>query len=225
MKLFQAHTRVRSQKFFPYVRSRYREEGEKTKARLIISEEPIANLQISEAEVIRTIYRLAAVEKKSCQFISNYLNRIGVPCAYRRDDRLMLRGKRKSRTSGLWRPNRVRNLIVNTTYMGRHEWGKRSLNKDRQVISRGVPPIVSEEIWQGAQTTLKSNFLFGKRNTSQRYLLRGMVKCALCNLTHVGMTPTRPNGKMQSYYRCNGKHGTRGLYGENGQRCPSKDVN
>jgi hypothetical protein len=36
---------------------------------------------------------------------------------------------------------------------------------------------------------------------------------------------TRPNGKEDFYYRCNGKHGTRGLYGENGQRCPSKDMN
>jgi site-specific DNA recombinase len=39
------------------------------------------------------------------------------------------------------------------------------------------------------------------------------------------MTAHRPNGKSESYYRCNGKHGTRGLFGENGLRCPSKDVN
>jgi site-specific DNA recombinase len=35
----------------------------------------------------------------------------------------------------------------------------------------------------------------------------------------------RPSGKAESYYRCNGKHGTRGIYGETGQRCPSKDLN
>jgi len=33
------------------------------------------------------------------------------------------------------------------------------------------------------------------------------------------------SGKVEFYYRCNGKHGARGLYGANGERCPSKDVN
>src|SRR5262249_55387844 len=67
--------------------------------------------------------------------------------------------------------------------------------------------------------------LFGKRSTSRSYLLRGLVKCALCNLTYIGMTMHRASGKSECYYRCNGKHGTRGLFGEKGQRCPSKDVN
>jgi site-specific DNA recombinase len=128
---------------------------------------------------------MAAVEKKSCQCIADYLNRIGVPCAYHRDERLTLRGKRKSRTSGLWRPSRVRNLLVSSTYMGRHQWGKRSRSKNRQIINRDVPPIVSEDIWQRAQLTLKANFLFGKRGTTRSYLLRGLVKCALCNLTYI----------------------------------------
>ena len=55
--------------------------------------------------------------------------------------------------------------------------------------------------------TLKSNFIFGERNTNQSYLLRGMVKCALCNLAYIGMTMHRRRGKKECYYRCNGKHG------------------
>src|SRR5262249_32533729 len=91
--------------------------------------------------------------------------------------------------------------------------------------TREVPPIVTEDLWQAAQVTLKSNFLFGKRNTSYKYLLRGLVKCGLCNVTYIGMTIRRPNGTSESYYRCNGKHGTCGPFGEKGQRCPSKDIN
>jgi site-specific DNA recombinase len=203
----------------------YRKDGEKAKARLVISEELVPGLEMSEAEVIRTIFKMAAVEKKSCQVISDYLNRIGVPCAYSRDERLIARGKRQIRTSGIWRPGRVRNLLISSTYVGKHQWGKRSRTKNREIITREVPAIVSEDIWQRAQLTLKSNFIFGKRNTRQNYLLRGMIKCSLCNLTYIGMTAHRPSGKVESYYRCNGKHGTRGLFGEQGQRCPSKDVN
>lgn len=104
----------------------YRKEGEKRSAHLIISEEPIAGLATSEAEVIREVFRMAAVERKSCNVIAAWLNELGIPCAYIRNDRLVARGKRKQRTSGIWRAGRVRGLIVNKTYMGVHEFGKRS---------------------------------------------------------------------------------------------------
>jgi site-specific DNA recombinase len=203
----------------------YRKLGEKNQARIVVSEERIANLDLSEAEIIRTIFRMAATEKKSCFVIAEYLNRIGAPCAYVRDERMVSRGKRKASTSGLWRPGRVRNLLVNSTYMGRHEYGKRSPNPNRQIITRAVPAIVSEELWQKAQKTLKSNILFSKRHSCHQYLLRGLMKCRLCGLTYIGVASRRPSGKQEFYYRCNGKHGTRGLYGASGQRCPSKDVN
>jgi site-specific DNA recombinase len=88
---------------------------------------------------------MAAIEKKSCCAIAEYLNRIGVPCAYIRDQRMVSRGKRKRHTSGLWRPSRVRNLLVSTTYMGKCQYGKRSRNPTRQLIEQTVPPIVGEE--------------------------------------------------------------------------------
>jgi len=203
----------------------YRKVGEKEKAHIIPSEEPISGLALSEAEVIRTIYRMSATEKKSCFLIAEHLNRIGVPCSYIRDERLVTRGKRKTRTSGLWRPGRVRNMLVNTTYRGLHQYGKRSKNPNRELIAREVPRIVSDDIWQKAQQTLSSNVLFSKRNSCHQYLLRGLCKCGLCGLTYIGLAAKRPSGKEDFYYRCNGKHGTRGIYGTTGQRCPSKDVN
>jgi site-specific DNA recombinase len=185
----------------------------------------VPSLGISETEVIRTIYRMAAIENKSCYTIAEHLNRIGAPCAYVRDEKMVSRGKRKERTSGLWRPGRVRNLLVNTTYMGRHEYGKRSKNPNRELITRTVEPIVGEETWNKAQQTLKSNVLFSKRNSTRQYLLRGLVKCDLCGLTYIGFASRRPSGKDEFYYRCNGKHGARGIYSANGKRCPAKDVN
>ena len=202
----------------------YRKVGEKRDARLVVSDNPVSSNELSEADVVRLIYRLAAVERRSCFYIAARLNELRVPCAYQRDDRLILRGKRKQRTSGLWRPARVRNLIVSSTYKGLHEYGKRSKTKGRAVIEWPVAPIVDPATWDRAQANLKDHFLFGTRNTRNQYLLRGLMKCSLCNLTYVGVANTRPSGKREAYYRCNGNQGARGLYGANGERCPSKAI-
>jgi site-specific DNA recombinase len=202
----------------------YRKEGDDKEARIVVSDDEIPGVGISEADVIRRIYRLAADERASCFRIADILNTMAVPCAYARDGRLLLRGKRRQRTSGLWRPARVRNMLVNATYMGRHEYGKRSKTQ-RPLIVRDVPPIVGEETWQKAQQTLKQNFVFGKRSTLHRYLLRGIGKCGLCGLTYIGTHTVRPSGKVESYYLCNGKHGARGIYGAEGKRCPSRAIN
>lgn len=199
----------------------YRKRGEKRDARLVISEDPIAGLGMSEADVIREVFRLAAVERKSCCVIAARLNDLRVPCAYVRDDRLALRGKRKERTSGVWRPGRVRGLITNKTYMGIHEFGKRAVKK-RPLISRPVPAIVAETTWNKAQQTLKVNFLFSARSAKNQYLLRGLIKCGLCGLTYVGVAANRPNGKREFYYRCNGAHSP-SVYTKLG-RCRAKAI-
>jgi len=202
----------------------YRKVGENRDARLVVSEEIIVANGLSESDVIRMIYRLAAIERRSCFYIADRLNKFQIPCAYQRDDRFVLRGKRKQRTSGFWRPARVRNLIVNTTYKGLHQFGKRSSNKGRALISRAVPAIVDESTWDKAQANLQTHQLFSPRNATHQYLLRGLIKCACCGLTFVAVTNMRSSGRREHYYRCNGKQGARGLFGANGQRCPSKGV-
>jgi site-specific DNA recombinase len=202
----------------------YRKVGEKRDARLAVSEEIIAGNDLSESDVIRLIYRLAAVERRSCFFIAERLTQIRVPCAYQRDDRLVLRGKRKQRTSGLWRPARVRNLIISTTYKGLHLFGKRSSNKGRPLIVRTVPAIVDEKTWDQAQENLRKHLLYSPRSAKNEYLLRGLIKCGCCGLTFVGVSNVRHDGRRDYYYRCNGKQSARGIYGVNGQRCPSKGV-
>jgi site-specific DNA recombinase len=159
----------------------YRKEGSQRGAKLVLSEEPVAPLDISEAEVIRRIYRLAAEEQQSCPRIADYLNALGVPCAYVRDG---LRRKGRS-TTGCWRAGRVRNLLISTVYKGQHLYGKRSRNPQRAAVSRAVPALVSEAVWQQAQETLQHNIRFAPRHCRHAYLLRGLVKCGLCGLTYI----------------------------------------
>ena len=199
----------------------YRKVGEKRDAHLVISEDPIDGLALSEAEVIREVFRMAAVERSSCRVIAEKLNALRVPCAYRRDDRLLLRGKRKEATSGLWGPGRIRGLITNATYKGSHEYGKRTKSKRPPVI-RAVPAIVTADVWAKAQESLQANFLFGARGAKNEYLLRGLIKCGRCGRTYIGTAANRPNGKREFYYRCNGMH-TRALL-NGAPRCNAKSV-
>jgi site-specific DNA recombinase len=197
----------------------YRKAGEGHERRLVISEEPIPGLDMSEADVIQEIFRLATVEKQSCRAIAARLNGLRIPCAYVRDSGLGVPSRRK-KTQGIWRAGRVLGLLNNKTYKGTHEFGKRS--KKREVVSRPAPAIVSEETWQKAQQTIKSNLLFSKRSAKNKYLLRGLVKCGSCGFTYVGIAANRPNGKLEFYYRCNGAHSPQ-IYRPHG-RCQSKAV-
>ena len=195
----------------------YRKQGERGQSRLVVSDDLSPGLNQSEAEVVRTIYRMCSKEKKSCQRIADQLNRTAVPCGS-----ASTAGKRNARTATIWRPSHIRNMIVSTTYMGIHLYGKRSVDKNRKPIPRPVPAIVPEETWNAAQLVLHSNLIMSKRNCAQPYLLRGLIKCGLCGLTYSGI---RIGEQKDHYYRCNGRQFARGRFGLSGKKCPSKNLN
>ncbi|HJT58432.1 MAG TPA: recombinase family protein [Ktedonobacteraceae bacterium] len=201
----------------------YRVLGKDRNSRLIVSEEDIPGLAVSEADIIRLIFHLTAEERKSCQAIADYLNAMSIPPVYVRDGREPLRGKHKSATAGIWRAGRIRGIITNPTYKGIHLYGQRS-KKKREVIERVVPAIVSVETWERAQTALHEHMLFSRRNAKRNYLLRGIIKCALCGLTCIGTVYPSCKRQPKVYYVCNGKHQPGRIYGSKEKRCPSKAV-
>lgn len=187
---------------------------------LEINEDPLPGMEMSEADVVRLIYRLIGEQRYSTIRVADYLNALGVPPSYTKDGRQVKRGKRKVNTAGIWRPGRVRNMVVSTTYMGLHHYGKRT-NKKRELIPREVPAIVSEDLWQKAQQVLRDNQLEAMKNAKRQYLLRGLIKCGVCGLTYHGTAYGGPGGKPKAYYVCGGKTAYRGpLEG----RCTSKNV-
>ena len=161
---------------------------------------------------------MSAVEKKSSRQIAVHLNAPRVPCAYTRDDKQFVRGKRRHRTLGVWRGPRLRCILANKTYMGIHEYGKRTTTK-RPVITRPVPAIVTEDTWKKAPANLKAHFLFSARGAKHKYLLRGLIKCKLCGLTYIGMA-NRHNGRNEFNYKCNGANTPELLQ----TRCTAKSV-
>ena len=173
----------------------FRVEGKHKDARLVIAKDPLAGLGMSEADVIRLIYRLAADERQSCKAIADHLNRLGIPPSYARDGRAVERGKRGQATSGIWYPGRIRNLIVNATYKGVHQYGKRA-KRPREIIERQVPAIVDPETWDRAQATLRRNRILSARSTRRQYLLRGLMRCGLCGMTYCGNSRVLPGERM-----------------------------
>ena len=201
----------------------YRVEGKDKDARLVISEEPLPGINMTEADVVRFIFRQLADDRKSCPEIADHLNNLGVPPAYVKDGRKLSRGKRKQATAGIWRPGRIRSLVVNTTYRGLHQYGKRS-KRGTEPIERQVPAIVEAETWERAQRTLNDHFIIARNPENRQYLLRGLIKCGMCGLTYSGVGWRGTGDQIRTYYACNGRQQYRGLYGSKGQRCPSKAI-
>ncbi|MBP2635481.1 MAG: recombinase [Firmicutes bacterium] len=183
---------------------------------LEINENPIQGFDMSEASVIRLIYQLITEQRLSTIKIADYLNALALPPSYVIHGRQLRKGKRLENTSGKWNPGRIRNMIVNSTYMGTHHYGKRS-KKDREIITREVPAIISEETWQQAQQVLDDNRLEATRYAKRHYLLRSLVKCNCCGLNFSGTA--YPSGK--AFYICNGKTTYRGKYQG---KCPAKNI-
>jgi site-specific DNA recombinase len=191
----------------------YRVDGRRQTARLI-PDETIIWGDWTAADLVRRIYHWLGVEERSCRWIARELNLLGVPTSYDRDGR----GVRGKRTQGLWRPGRIRNLVVNGVYKGTLLYGRRrSRNSKRtDLIPGAVPLLVPSELWEAAQRTLAANRICAK-NTQKVYLLRSVIVCGVCGL-HYGGTPGRDG---ISWYRCNGQLAERGRIEG---RCPGKSV-
>ncbi len=191
----------------------YRVEGRRQTARLI-PDDTIVWGDWTAVDLIRRIYHWLGVEGKSCRWISRELNSLGVPTAYQRDGR----GVRGKRTQELWRPGRIRQLVVNPVYMGTLLYGRRRsrYSKRTELIPGAVPALVSSELWEAAQRTLAANRICAK-NTQRVYLLRSVMVCGVCGL-HYGGTPGRDG---ISWYRCNGQLVERGRIDG---KCPGKSI-
>ena len=171
-------------------------------ARRLVPDDSIMWAGLSAADVVRRIYDHLAADGWSCKRIADEFNSLGVPTSYRRDGR----GVRGKRTQGVWRSGRIRNLVVNPVYRGLLQYGRRSTRPNgRSVISASVPPLVSDDVWDAALSTLKRNRAL-PRNSCHSYLLRSLIRCAVCGLSFCGTWTRGPR------YRCNGSMAHRGPF-------------
>ncbi|MEX0973992.1 MAG: recombinase family protein [Bacillota bacterium] len=176
---------------------------------LEVSEAPLEGVNMTEADVVRLIYDCVAERGWSTVKVADHLNALGIPTAYGKDGRLVKRGQRQEHTANIWRPGRIRNMLISPTYRGEHFYGQRTAKK-RDLIPRQVPAIVEGSTWNKAQEVMRDNALEVMRNVKRRYLLRGLVTCDLCGLHYGGTSYKGPGGKLKAYYVCGGKTAYRG---------------
>ena len=179
----------------------YSVSGDRGFRRLVPDDSPMW-AGLSAADVVRRIYHHLASDGWTCPHIASEFNSLGIPTSYRRDGR----GVRGRRTQGLWRSGHIRNLVVNPVYRGVLQYGRRSSRPNgRSVISASVPPLVSDDVWNAAISTLKRNRAL-PRNSCHAYLLRSLIRCAVCGLAFCGTWTRGPR------YRCNGSMAHRGQF-------------
>lgn len=151
---------------------------------------------MNEPDVVKMIYTMIADKGMGSFAIADELNAIGIPPAYVAHG---IGSKRQHHTNGKWLQGRIINMVHSTTYKGIHQYGKRA-SRQREIIERSVPAIVSEDLWERAQMVLKKNCKFSKRNAKTIYLLRGIIRCGNCGCMYRGT-----DSKGARYYQCGGR--------------------
>ena len=149
------------------------------------------------AETVRLIYRLAlqgdgAKGQMGVKNIVSYLNR----------NRIF------TRDGGRWGIGQVHRILTRRTYMGEHEFNKRSKSKELKPVSEivvvPVPPIIDRETFDAVQALLKARHptVTPSAVISGPTMLTGLIHCAKCG---GAMTIRTGKGGRYRYYACSMK--------------------
>ena len=165
------------------------QRGAKTKKKLEI--DPL------HADTVRLIYRLAlegdgTTGQMGVKNIVTYLN----------SRRIF------TRDGGRWGIGQVHRILTRRTYMGEHEFNKRSKTKElkpvSEIVTVPVPPIIDRETFDAVQKLLKARNpkVMPARVISGPTMLTGLIHCAKCG---GAMTIRTGKGGRYRYYACSMK--------------------
>ncbi len=162
-----------------------------------------------EAEVVKLIFHLYAIEGLTIYGIAQQLNEMGIETPAQRG-----RSKRKSGPVATeWVQSTISNMLRRETYIGTWRYGKTKVingqqkrikthNSDLKVT---VPAIIEPNIWKAAQVKLSENQEKAKRNKKYEYLLSGRCTCGKCGRKMGGRSRKEykaKNLKSYFYYYC-----------------------
>ena len=165
------------------------QRGAKTKKKLEI--DPL------HADTVRLIYRLAlegdgTTGQMGVKNIVSYLN----------SRRIF------TRDGGRWGIGQVHRILTRRTYMGEHEFNKRSKTKElkpvSEIVTVPVPPIIDRDTFDAVQKLLKARNpkVMPARVISGPTMLTGLIHCAKCG---GAMTIRTGKGGRYRYYACSMK--------------------
>lgn len=105
--------------------------------------------------------------------------------------------------------NIVYRMLRNEKYTGVY-------NHNGEIIENMYPPIISKELYDKAQISIKNN-RYGKSSLTTNYLLKGKIRCGYCGNTISSDCGTLRNGTLVHYYKCRGKK-------RHKINCPNKSI-
>ncbi|WP_429098536.1 recombinase family protein [Aminobacter sp. BE322] len=149
------------------------------------------------ADTVRLIYRLAlegdgTTGQMGVKNIVSYLN----------SRRIF------TRDGGRWGIGQVHRILTRRTYMGEHEFNKRTKTKElkpvSEIVTVPVPPIIDKETFEAIQRLLKARNpkVMPSRVISGPTMLTGLIHCAKCG---GAMTIRTGKGGRYRYYACSMK--------------------
>jgi site-specific DNA recombinase len=152
-----------------------------------------------ESEWVKKIYRWLVEDGMSTHQITYKLRDLKVPTKH----------------NAMWCPAAVRNILRNPAYTGRtyafttvngKQFGKKK--EDWIELPNVTPAIIPIELFEAAKQRLSLNIKNSTRNSKRQYLLRGHLRCKLCDRAYYGRTSRdRINGERVTdrRYCCSGK--------------------
>jgi site-specific DNA recombinase len=157
--------------------------------------------QLGEDERLEVVPEEAAVVREMISNIAEgstlyaeakRLNDLGLPSPG-------IRYGAKERKSGRsWSATTIHNIVHQRAYSGVHEV---RFKGHEEAIERPVPALLDQGFQERAKIALKENKSYRNRKTDHKYLLAGLVKCAVCCYACTGHTTTA-RGKKYHYYAC-----------------------
>jgi site-specific DNA recombinase len=145
-----------------------------------------------EAEIVKQIFRWYVVEQAQIAEIARRLDAMHAPLP---DAHV------RQRKNG-WSMTSIRRILHNPEYFG--EWNY-TYDKNEK-ITVNIPPIIDQDLWEGAQTLLEENKAFRKQVTKYDYLFERRLTCGKCG-RKMACVGQHMAGKMYLYYACKGaKH-------------------
>lgn len=173
----------------------YRMIGTRKRAQLEIIEE--------QAEVVRDIYRMFALENIGTFLIARKMNARGVPSPG--DLRAQDWGSEtagKLRYTPGWSANGIYEILNREAYSGLYP-----MQVHGETVHVAIPAIIDAELWEIVQVRLREGRQMSKRNSTHHNLMGRRVRCEACN-----RSMTVFYGKRGTYYKCTGKRQTDGLH-------------
>jgi site-specific DNA recombinase len=166
-----------------------------TQGRLVPSLRIVGSQRQTEADLVREVFAHIA-QGSTVEAQVQRLTALGVPVRWRYGTHLV-------GTARPWTAQRLLYMLHNPVYKG-----LRIFHGQQGEIVTPVPALVDATTWETVQQQLTQNLRNEKGNQTRRYLLKGTLRCGLCEGRYVGERLVL-RGVERYYYRCN-RHRRRG---------------